>query len=212
VLGGVIRSYKFVAISTVGIAIFQPHAPTHENFSWLYLFAMMGVATGTVIALQSADLYSVSALRTRVEQLSRVGLIWSIIFLITAAVLIFVQPKGAPSQNWAASWYGGTLLLLYTGRLVLSSLVRHWSHEGRFVRRTIIVGGGAAAENLIHAVKAQHDSDLDIRGVFDDRNDDRSPDASLCRGDPRYPSNYPETKPVLDLKRLDCGLSVQFLS
>jgi Undecaprenyl-phosphate glucose phosphotransferase len=175
VLGGVIRFYEFVAISTVGVAIFQLHAHTHENFSWLYLFAMMGVATGTVIALQSADLYSISALRTRVEQLSRVGLIWSIIFLITAAVLIFVQPKGAPSQNWAASWYGGTLLLLYTGRLVLSSLVRHWSHEGRFVRRTIIVGGGAAAENLIHALKAQHDSDLDIRGVFDDRNDDRSP-------------------------------------
>src|SRR6185295_2969048 len=35
--------------------------------------------------------------------------------------------------------------------------------------------GGGAGEHLIHALHAQRDSDLDIRGVFDDRNDDRSP-------------------------------------
>jgi len=175
VLGGIIRFYEFVAISTVGVAIFRSHVPMLENFSWSYLFAMTGVATGTVIALQFADLYSVSALRTRVEQLSRVGLIWSIIFLIAIATLFFVHPEGALSHKWAASWYGGTLLLLYAGRHVLSSLVRHWSHEGRFMRRTIIVGGGAAAETLIHALKTQHNPDLDIRGIFDDRNDDRSP-------------------------------------
>jgi Undecaprenyl-phosphate glucose phosphotransferase len=43
------------------------------------------------------------------------------------------------------------------------------------VRRTVVVGGGAAGERLIGSLKAQADSDLSICGVFDDRSDERSP-------------------------------------
>src|SRR6185312_10896337 len=85
------------------------------------------------------------------------------------------RPEGDFSRVWAASWFSCGLVLLYIGRLVISSLVRHWTRQGRFVRRTIIVGGGDAGENLIHALESQRNSDLDIRGVFDDRGDERSP-------------------------------------
>ena len=44
-------------------------------------------------------------------------------------------------------------------------------------RRTVIVGGGEAGETLIAALASQRDSDVRIIGVFDDRGDDRSPDA-----------------------------------
>ena len=56
-----------------------------------------------------------------------------------------------------------------------SSLVRRWTREGRLTRRTVIVGGGAAGEALVSALRDQSDSDVRVIGVFDDRGDDRSP-------------------------------------
>lgn len=177
VLAGLIRLYEFVAIVTVGLVIHHGyvHMHAHEPLSWRYFFAIVGMALATVSAFQFADLYSIPALRTRIEQLSRTGMIWTMVFLLATALAFFIRPEGDYSRIWAATWFASVLLCLYGGRLVISALVRHWTREGRLVRRTIIVGGGAAGENLIQALGAQTDSDLDIRGVFDDRNDDRSP-------------------------------------
>jgi Undecaprenyl-phosphate glucose phosphotransferase len=61
---------------------------------------------------------------------------------------------------------------------------------GRFNRRTAIVGGGPPAEGLIRALEAQPTSGLQILGIFDDRDDTRSP--TVVR-------NYPKLGRVRDL-------------
>ncbi len=175
VLAGVIRVYEFLAIAGLGLVIHYGYVEPHESLSSRYVLATFGMSLSAIIAFQLADLYSIAALRTRIQQLSGVGLIWTIIFLAAIAVAFFARPEGDFSRVWAATWFGSVLLVLYAGRLTISSMARHWTREGRLVRRTIIVGGGSPGEHLIHALKAQKDSDLDIRGVFDDRNDDRSP-------------------------------------
>jgi len=175
VLAGFVRLYEFAIIFGLGILIHHGYVQSYEPFSWRYFFAIAGISLATVIFFQLSDLYSIASLRTRIEQLSRVGVIWSLVMLAAAAVSFFVRPEGDFSRVWAATWFGGVLLLLYAGRLLLSAIVRHWTREGRLVRRTVIVGGGNAGEQLIHALEAQRDSDLVIRGVFDDRGDDRSP-------------------------------------
>src|ERR1700720_3615885 len=76
VLGGLIRLYEFVAILGLGLAIFHSYVYPHEPFSWRYLLAIAGISIAAVTIFQLSDLYSIAALRTRVEQLSRVGLIW----------------------------------------------------------------------------------------------------------------------------------------
>jgi Undecaprenyl-phosphate glucose phosphotransferase len=50
------------------------------------------------------------------------------------------------------------------------------TRAGRFDRRTAIVGGGAAAEAMIKALEAQPESGIRIVGLFDDRDEARSPD------------------------------------
>ncbi|HLL27495.1 MAG TPA: undecaprenyl-phosphate glucose phosphotransferase [Xanthobacteraceae bacterium] len=175
VLSGIVRLYEFVAIAGLGLLIFHGYVHPHEPLSWRYIFAISGISVATVTIFQLSDLYSVASLRTRVEQLSRVGLIWCAVLLFSAAIAFFVRPEGDFSRIWAATWFGSVLLFLYAGRLFLSGLVRHWTREGRLVRRTVIVGGGRAGEDLIRALDAQRDSDLLIRGVFDDRGDERSP-------------------------------------
>jgi Undecaprenyl-phosphate glucose phosphotransferase len=175
VLGGLIRVYEFMAILGLGLAVFSGYVRSYEPLSWRYFLAIAGISVATVTIFQLSDLYSVASLRTRVEQLSRVGVIWFLVMLVAATLAFFVRPEGDFSRVWAATWFGSVLLFLYGGRLLLSALVRHWTREGRLVRRTVIVGGGGAGETLIHALEAQRDSDLVIRGVFDDRSDDRSP-------------------------------------
>jgi FlaA1/EpsC-like NDP-sugar epimerase len=48
--------------------------------------------------------------------------------------------------------------------------------SGRFDRRTAIVGGGNAAEAMIKALDAQPETGIRIVGLFDDRDEARSPD------------------------------------
>ena len=42
-------------------------------------------------------------------------------------------------------------------------------------RRAVLVGGGRDAESLIRSLEAEPDSDIRICGIFDDRDDSRSP-------------------------------------
>jgi Undecaprenyl-phosphate glucose phosphotransferase len=114
-------------------------------------------------------------MRTHVHQLSRLSVAWSVIFLLAIAIAFFAKLDGMYSRVWAAAWFGGGALMLFGGRVMLAALMRRWSREGRLVRRTVIVGGGAAGEALVRALEQQADSDLQICGIFDDRSDDRSP-------------------------------------
>jgi Undecaprenyl-phosphate glucose phosphotransferase len=177
VLAGLVRLYEFLVIVGMGLVIHRTYVDlqAHEPLSWRYFLAINGMALATIFAFQLSGLYTATILRTRIEQLGRSGAIWTMMFLVAALVAFFVRPEGDFSRVWAASWFVSVLFLLYAGRLVLSMLVRRWTRQGRLVRRTIIVGGGGAGENLIHALEAQNDSDLDIRGVFDDRGEERSP-------------------------------------
>ncbi len=175
VLAGFVRAADFLVIAGLGLLVYAIYVVPHDGFEWHYVTTILAIAVTAVLAFQWADVYDVAAFRSRVEQLSRIGLTWTIVFLSVLAVAFFAKYQGMYSRVWVSTWYGGTVLLLFAGRTFLSSLVRRWTHEGRLIRRTVIVGGAKAGEALIDALRAQKDSDLSICGIFDDRNDDRSP-------------------------------------
>ena len=50
-------------------------------------------------------------------------------------------------------------------------MICRWSRDGRLERRTVIIGADMNGENLINALRAQEDFDIEILGLFDDRND-----------------------------------------
>ena len=60
-------------------------------------------------------------------------------------------------------------------RLVLARFIKRWARNGKMERRALIVGGGKAAESLIRSIEVQPDNDIRICGIFDDRDDVRSP-------------------------------------
>src|SRR5204862_2769041 len=50
--------------------------------------------------------------------------------------------------------------------------------QGRFRKRIAIVGGGRVADDALHALEASHDLEIEVIGLFDDRDEVRSPQAT----------------------------------
>ena len=79
------------------------------------------------------------------------------------------------SRLWFGTWFVAGLAFLTGLRLAMAHLLRRWARDGRMERRAVIVGGGKAAETLIRAIEQQPFNDIRICGIFDDRDDRRSP-------------------------------------
>ena len=79
------------------------------------------------------------------------------------------------SPQWPLYW-----TLVVTSHLAISRFIAQiWARpvaaQGRFRKRIAIVGGGKVAEDALAALEASHDLNIDIIGLFDDRNNVRSP-------------------------------------
>jgi len=183
VLGGSIRIIEFALLSLIGIAIYGYYVYPNEEFLWRYMIATFGASGAAIVAFHIADAYDVASLRRPISSFARLTLAWTAIFLIAFGVQFFFRLDGQFSRVWTASWYFIGLAALFAFRLAVGAQARKWTREGRLVRRTVIVGGAQPGETLIEALEAQPESDLDIRGVFDDRGDERS--APMIAGKPK---------------------------
>jgi Undecaprenyl-phosphate glucose phosphotransferase len=180
VVAGFVRFVECALIALVGSLSYLVYVVPQHGFSWIYGAAIAAIASLSVIAFQAADIYQIHAFRRPVAQMARLFSAWTVVFLIATAVSFFGKFDVWFSRVWLISFYAMGLLALLAERIVLYTFVRRWMHDGRLTRRTVIVGGGDPGANLITALRHQHDSDVQIVGVFDDRNDDRSP--STCAG------------------------------
>jgi Undecaprenyl-phosphate glucose phosphotransferase len=108
---------------------------------------------------------------------------WTFVFLLFMGASFFANVGGDVSRLWLSAFFLVGMAVLISERLCLRSMVRAWARQGRLDRRTIIVGSDQTGEQLVQALKAQDDSDINILGVFEDRNDTRARDT--CAGTPK---------------------------
>jgi Undecaprenyl-phosphate glucose phosphotransferase len=177
VLAGAVRMIELALIALIGTAIYAAYIAPHEGLAWRYFGAIGGIALLAILAFQIADIYQVQAFRGHEKQYFRLAAAWSLVFLIVIGASFFAKVGDQFSRIWLASFYVLGLASLLAFRRALFLLVRRWTRQGRLSRRTAIVGGGDASEALINAIADQPDSDVRIVGLFDDRGDERSPNA-----------------------------------
>jgi Undecaprenyl-phosphate glucose phosphotransferase len=180
VVAGFVRAVESALIALAGALIYSFYVALSEGFSWPYVWAIAGITMGSVIAFQAVDIYQIHAFRRPLHQMARLISAWSLVFLLATAVSFFLKFDQMFSRVWLLSFWAIGLVVLLAFRIVLYTFVRRWMRDGRLTRRTAIVGGGAPGESLIHALDQQQDSDVHVVGVFDDRNDERSP--TSCAG------------------------------
>jgi Undecaprenyl-phosphate glucose phosphotransferase len=175
VVAGIARFIEFCLIAAIGLAIYVIYVLPDNDFGWQYPLTIVGVAICSVVAFQTAGIYRMQSFRSRTGQYARLIASWALIFLLLSAFIFLSKSQDLFSRVWMLSFFSFGLVALAGFRMGLFSLIRHWAHEGRLTRRTVIVGGGQLGEALIKQFKEQRGSDVRIIGLFDDRNDDRSP-------------------------------------
>ena len=172
---GTLRLMEFGLIALTGLVIYGGYVGAGGPLNWEYPSTVLFGALLMVVLLEMGDAYQVSALRHPISQFGRILVSWTGVFAFLALAGFFLKVSAEFSRVWFGAWFGAGLFLLLIMRFVLSGFIKRWGRNGRMERRAVIVGGGKYAEGLIRALEQQGDSDIRICGIFDDRDDQRSP-------------------------------------
>jgi len=183
VIAGAVRLVDFAMLSAIGIALYFAYVVRLTGFHWEFVAAIIGMTVTAVICFQAADIYEVQVFRGQLRQMTRMVSSWTFVFLLFIGASFVVKLGSEISRLWLSAFFFVGLAALITERVFLRTLVRSWARQGRLDRRTIVVGSDQNGEKLIEALKTQYDSDIDVLGVFDDRNDSRALDT--CAGSPK---------------------------
>jgi Undecaprenyl-phosphate glucose phosphotransferase len=176
VVAGLVKVVDFFTIVATGFLVHALYISTSEPFKSAYAFFIPMVAALAVLTFETFHLADVAALRRPLRQGFRLVSAWSIVMLGALAAIFFAKLDGTFSRVWLASWFVAGFAGLLIERIVTSMIVRRLAALGRLERRTVVVGGGEPAEQLLRELEKQSDSDVRIIGIFDDRMDERSPD------------------------------------
>lgn len=180
---GLVRLLDALAVLVAGGLIYWLYAAARVEDDLPYQITIPALAIGTIAVFQALQLYHIGALRNLLSTAVKLMTGWTMLFLVALALFFFLKVGDQVSRGWLLGFYVAGAGTLLGGRSLATYGVRQLTRAGRLERRTAIVGGGEAGEALIKALDAQKDTGLRICGVFDDRNDDRSPD--LVAGYPK---------------------------
>ncbi len=147
---------------------------TPEVFTAYFSIALTATLCLTFI-LKASQLYAIEAFLRVARILPKLSLALITVFAAIFAFVFFSKIGDSYSRVWLGSWMVASFGLLTLCRFVTAKAVWRWNADGRLNRRAVLVGGGAAAAQLIAALEASPGSDVSIVGIFDDRGDDRSP-------------------------------------
>ncbi len=183
VFAGLVRTLELVLLVCAGALMQALVVVPRDGFDAIYVPLMVFGSIVAVIGFQSAGCYTPGALRHVVRNGGRLIVVWTAAFGVVALTIFMLKLGVLFSRAWLIGWYLCGLGGLIAFRVAVSQLARHWTRNGRLVRRAVIVGGGTTAESLINDLTRSPETDIQICGIFDDRSDDRSP--ASVRGYPK---------------------------
>ena len=170
---GVAQAAEVALLIVTGLAVFG----LNGGDTLLSALTTLGLVAVAEFFIGRLGMHGIAAYRRRIEQFWRVALGWTAAFAVLGALVLLFDRTGALSRSFIVGFWAAGLLALLTWRAGLHLLVARWTAEGKFRRRTVIVGGGKDAEALISSIESQARDDITLIGLFDDRNDDRSPES-----------------------------------
>ena len=142
-----------------------------------HLAATLGlVALAAMLILRSRWNYTIPALSQPMKQVGETGLALLVALAAFLVVCVFAGTDVVPVRDWTGLWLIWGWLGCACLRLVAARLIECWRAGGRLARRTVVVGGGDAAEALIARLDKTAGEAIQILGLFDDRDKLRSPE------------------------------------
>ena len=174
-VSGVLRLVELVLLVISGATLFTYYVGLGTALDWHYPVVIAGASLIAIILLDVTDCYQLPALMRPISNITRMATVWAGTLALFAVAGFFLKLADDFSRVWFAGWFAAGLVLLVAPRLILAHLIKRWARNGRIERRAVIVGGGKTAETLIRSIEQQPYNDIRICGIFDDRDDRRSP-------------------------------------
>ncbi len=172
---GFVRIGEFLGLLAIALGVFFYYLDGRDALMAQHLGAALFGSILSVSFIQAIDGYQASSLRNFITQFSK-AVSGFTVALLALVVIGFVSKTSAEfSRLWFGSWFIGGAIFLAFYRGAISLYIKRIMSDGRLERRAVIVGGGEPAAELIRSLEAQHDTDIRICGIFDDRDDTRSP-------------------------------------
>ncbi len=172
-VSGYLRLVELALFALTGLAVYLYYVDTH--LTWEYPALIAGGSILAVLLLEVADTYQIATLREPMRRIGSLVLVWAGTFALMALAGFFLKMADDFSRVWFIGWFIAGLAAFVFMRLIVARLVRRWARNGAMERRAVIVGGGGNAEALIRSIEMQPYNDIRICGIFDDRDDRRSP-------------------------------------
>ncbi|PHP66880.1 undecaprenyl-phosphate glucose phosphotransferase [Zhengella mangrovi] len=174
-IGGIVRLFEFYVMFLTGFAVFANYLGSPFLQVPLYVAAIFVGSILTVVMFEFAEGYRISRLRRPFLRLDRTVLAYAGTFGLLALTSVFLKISADFSRVWFGTWAVTGFVGILVLRAVFARLIARWSRNGRMERRAVIVGGGKEAEKLIRSIERSPHNDVRICGIFDDRDDSRSP-------------------------------------
>lgn len=173
---GLARLTEMLIVAVTGFNIWLFYVLSIDpDASPYHLNALLITAIAVPLVFQTLNLYSIATLRSFISPAARVVFGLTGLFACLTTVAFFTKLGAEFSRVWLASWYFASITGILVFRALVALFVRRWSAQGRLDRSAVIIGGGEAGVELIKALEASPYTDIRIIGIFDDRDDKRTP-------------------------------------
>ena len=163
----------FLMLSTLSIVSLQNSSSPDGLAGVTLVYLSIIVSLGTMLLIRALGLYNPLKLLQWVKTAS-----WSSAAVLGMSVAIsplaymldVAMPKALP-----IFWTLFVSAYFFASRFLLGIWARSKAKRGHFHQRVAIVGGGDAAEEAFDVLEKSNLDHIEIVGMFDDRNDTRSP-------------------------------------
>ena len=175
ILGGLVRIAETTLVAVTGMATHIAYLDSDERFGLAAWVVYVAVILCSAVAFQAVGAYTSSAVRSLVATMLRIAVAWTSVFVCVLALVFLLKAGDSLSRLWLVLWFAAGLGAIAAERIGLAFVVAGMARAGAFDRRTAIVGGGEPANDIIRALQSQPETGIRIVGIFDDRDDSRSP-------------------------------------
>jgi Undecaprenyl-phosphate glucose phosphotransferase len=174
-VAGVVRAGEFAGLLLISFAIMLLYFPDTSDLFARHAVSTAAGATTAIVLAQILDAHQIGTMRTFIAQVPKALGAFAMALVILLVIGFATKTSADFSRFWMIAWFACGSLFLIGYRLAVTIVLNRLSTNGRLERRAVIVGGGKPAEDLIRSLESQRDGDIRICGIFDDRDDERSP-------------------------------------
>ena len=176
ILGTLLRVTDLAVIGMLGLFIYFLYvhswdASEQSGYLSQYLTTILVALLIASALFQWMGVYAGDHLFSKRLNTDRTLSAWAVTCCALLLIAFSLKISDFYSRVWALSWFLSSFALLALGRVVLAEWIGRLARDGRFAKRTVILGAGDLGQRLASYLNEEGDPRTRVIGFVDDRQD-----------------------------------------